>query len=190
MTGKSTKTAGNNHHRPESGGTALQWADVALMSGGGLAVSTVTAFFIPDMPYHLALGSTATIASVVLFSIAWVSYLRRDGVRFFNPRKGLGKSHSGSWQERVPDLGAPPPPAAPVPDEKGPESSDYRRLEKAEADLRRRITGTGEDGETGTGAPAKGSAHGNLLLGSGISAALLLLIALFLQYIFPALAGK
>ncbi len=142
---------------------------------GGFALATIIALLRQDTVFSIALGDALVIEALMLLGIAWVGYLKKDGIRFW-PRKSAGTHAPESWKDRVPVLGEVPLPSPPPPDENGPESPEYQRLAAAEEALRKRIVGGTGDNRTPAYIRAAASA--------GI---ILLLFGLCFEYIIPAL---
>ena len=145
-----------------------------------VAVGAISAFLQRDMAFIIALGDALVIESFVLLGLAWVGYLKKDGIRFW-PKKSNEASAPESWKDRVPALGEAPPPPPLAPDENGPESPEYQRLAAAEKALRKRIVGgDGVGGATVVRIP--GYVRSTALAGS-----ILLILGLCFEYVVPGL---
>jgi hypothetical protein len=145
------------------------------------AVIAIPLSFLPDLPYLLAFGALLMIESILAFAFAWITYLRLDGVRFF---QGIARSRGGTrWSDRIPRLGDSPPSPPPIPDADGPESESYRRLEQAELALKKRIS-EGYEEEPNNGLDKKNNAK-KLALSSFLAGLFLLLLSLLFQYVLP-----
>lgn len=147
---------------------------IAYFAGGAAAVCAILSFLPHDSAYYsMRFGELLLIASILYFGLAWLGYLKRDGLKVASPGKNRAKrvgdapgagSEAASatgrdWTERIPGLGVPPSPTPSIPGPEGPESEAYRALLAAEDKLRARIRGeTGEDPAispaSGAGEPA------------------------------------
>ncbi|MDP2791391.1 MAG: hypothetical protein Q8O15_06490 [Rectinemataceae bacterium] len=142
----------------------------------GCAVATIIALLRQDIGFSIALGDALVIEALVLLGIAWVGYLKKDGIRFWPRRSAGGASAPESWKDRVPVLGEVPLPPPPAPDENGPESPEYQRLAAAEEALRKRIVG-------GTGSNRTPA----YIRDTALAGSILLLLGLCFEYLIPAL---
>jgi len=152
-----------------------------------LAIGVASALLRRETGFSIALGDALVIEAIVLLGIAWMGYLKKDGIRFW-PRKSAGTSGAESWKDRVPALGEMPAPPLPLPGDEGPDSPGYQRLAAAEAELRKRIIGG--DRESGR-EDDKIGAEDRRVPASARSAALagfiLLVLGLGFEYIVPGL---
>lgn len=151
----------------------------AALLGGSLLAA-----FAGSGSYLLTLGGYLDIEGLVLLGIAWIGFLRKDGLHFAPPKGGAGAKPADSWEDRVPALGDPPPPPLALPGEEGPEGEEYRRLAAAEESLRSRILGADGGPSSPGGMPAKKGAGS---LSFAVSGLLVLLLGLALEYLPPLL---
>jgi hypothetical protein len=134
--------------------------------------------------FSMALGDALMIEAFVMVGLAWVGYLKKDGIRFFQPRKMSRAATAESWKDRVPSLGDVPFPPHAIPGNEGPASAEYQRLSMAEQALRRKLMGV--DGEMPS--PKEEHTHGSHFIRDALFSALLLfLLALGFEYIVPGL---
>jgi hypothetical protein len=153
----------------------------------GCAIGMASALLRRETGFSIALGDALVIEAIVLFGVAWIGYLKKDGIRFW-PRKSVGAGTTQSWKDRVPALGEMPIPPLPPPGDEGPDSPEYQRLAAAEAELRKRIIGGDSEndrendkiGAVDRRAPAY--ARSAALAGS-----ILLILGLCFEYIVPGL---
>ncbi len=145
--------------------------------------------FLLDMSFPHAFGAALMIESLFILSLAWILYLKGDGVSFFQrPRtrvRGEPEREEGpGWEERIPKLGQAPPLPPAIPGPEGPDSEAYRRLAAAEDALKRRIlegeVERGADRESG-GRSGKTGKETALFL--GITGVFLLILSLAFQYL-------
>ncbi len=137
--------------------------------------------------FSLALGDALIIEAIALFGIAWVGYLKKDGVRFLPPGKSLRAGPAESWKDRVPSPGEIPSPPRTIPGPEGPDNADYQRLAAAEERLRKKIMGaeTESEGEKKTAATDAGFVRSAALAG-----ALLFVLGLCFEYLIPAVPRR
>jgi len=134
--------------------------------------------------FSLALGDALVIAALVMFAIAWIGYLKKDGIRFFHPGKSARTNAAESWKDRIPSIGESPTPPLAIPGAEGPDAADYQRLAVAEGQLRKKILGIDKNEADGKEYKAKDPGF----IGSAAIAGLILLIlALFFEYLVPLL---
>jgi len=136
----------------------------------------IAASFKKEGSLSLAFGDALLLEALLMFGIAWIGYLRKDGIRILPPRKSPRGDTAESWKDRIPGLGEPPLPPQPVPGPEGPESPGYQRLAAAEQELRKRIMG----GETA----GRSRGHAGAAALSGL---ILLILALCFEYLVPNL---
>jgi hypothetical protein len=155
----------------------------------GICVASALAFALLRKAdsFFLALGDAFIIEALFCLSLAWLGYLKKDGIRILPPRKNSDAEKAESWKDRVPQLGKEPPAPAPLPGPEGPGSADYARLAEAENRLRRRIL-TGEESleDSGSDRGKRQAGRGNsrtLLL----AAAVLFMLGVFFEYALPSL---
>ena len=122
----------------------------------------------------------------MLFGIAWVGHLKKDGIRFFPPRKSANANVAESWKDRVPGLGEAPPPLRSIPGAEGPDATDYRRLAAAEDQLRKKILGIGTN-ETKTSEDEVKDT--SFIRSAALSGLIILALALCFEYLVPNLFG-
>lgn len=146
-------------------------------------IGVVAACFNNAVSFSLALGDTLMIASFVMFGLAWVGYLKKDGIRFFHPRKSVHAGAAESWKDRVPGIGEAPPPLQAIPGAAGPEAADYRRLAEAEEKLRKKILGIGNEAK----GREDGAKDSSFIRSAALSGLILLILALGFEYIIPRL---
>lgn len=152
-------------------------------------VGLIFAFFRKTGAFSLAFGDSLMIEAIVLFGLAWVGYLKKDGIRFFPPRKFSGASAPESWKDRIPSLGEVPSPPHTIPGNKGPDSAEYQRLALAENELRKKILGMDQDEKKLTEASAKSAGTSpDFTRSAALSGLLLLILALCFEYLFPLLS--
>lgn len=150
---------------------ALGAAAAALMNRGNLS---------------MAFGDVLMIEALAMFGLAWVGYLKKDGVRFLSPRKISRENATESWKDRVPSLGDAPFPPHAIPSEKGPQNSEYQRLAAAEHELRKKIIGGNAD-NLDPSSEGKSANSPQFMYSAAIAAFMLFLLALGFEYIIPGL---
>ena len=132
--------------------------------------------------FSIALGDILLIEAFVMFGLAWVGYLKKDGIRFLQPRKMNRAAAADSWKDRVPNLGDLPSPPHPLPGPEGPGGADYQRLSKAEQDLRKKLMGVKDEGDSAQAEPPRPS---HFIRDALLSALLLFSLALVFEYLVP-----
>jgi len=147
-------------------------------------VAVITAYFKDNGNFNLAFGDTLIIEALVMFGIAWVGHLKKDGIRFFPPGKSVNAKAAESWKDRVPSLGKAPHPMPSIPGADGPDAADYKRLIVAEDQLRKKILGIGTNGTKTIEDTAKGTGFIKSAVFSGF---ILLILALCFEYLVPRL---
>ncbi|MHB0896866.1 MAG: hypothetical protein ACYC1A_04870 [Spirochaetales bacterium] len=135
--------------------------------------------------FSMTLGDVLLIEAVVMFGLAWVGYLKKDGIRFLQPRKINRATAAESWKDRVPNLGDLPSPPQPLPGKEGPSSAEYQRLSKAEQELRKKLMGVKDGEDSASAEPHQGS---HFIRDTLLSALLLLSLALVFEYVVPIVA--
>lgn len=141
--------------------------------------------------FSLALGDAFIIEAMFFFGLAWVDYLKKDGIRIFPPKRTKPSDQPESWKDRVPGLDQEPPSSSPLPGPEGPGSAEYLGLAEAENRLRQRILygdrATQENEDTGgskmEGKPSRSDSVRSLFL----CAAVLFFLGLFFEYLLPSL---
>ncbi len=157
-----------------------------IVLGICFAAALAFALFRKADSFILTLGDAFIVEALVCFGLAWIGYLKKDGVRVFPPKKNEQGERPESWKDRIPQLGQEPPSPSPIPGPAGPGSAEYNRLVEAEDKLRRRILGADENpditvsGQGGRIHPL-GSSQALLLAG-----AVLLLLGIVFEYALPA----
>ena len=151
------------------------------------AIGMTSALLRRETEFSLALGDALVIEAIILLGVAWMGYLKKDGIRFW-PRKSAPISTAESWKDRVPTLGEMPTPPLPPPGEDGPDSPEYQRLVAAEAELRKRIIGDDRGSDRGN---EKGDAGDRrtpaYVRNTALAGLILLLLGLCFEYIVPGL---
>lgn len=147
-----------------------------------LVLAAASLLFRGEKSIRSALGESLAVEGIFLLALSWFAHLRKDGVRLLG-RKGA--SESGSWRERIPELGKAPPPPSPIPGPKGPQDPAYLRLVDAEERLRRRIAGNADESQPeeeseGKGGPRRAQGLAVSALSAG---GILLAAAVCLQYL-------
>ena len=132
--------------------------------------------------FSMTLGDALLIEAVAMFGLAWVGYLKKDGIRFLQPRKMHRATTAESWKDRVPNLGDLPSPPQPLPGKEGPNGVEYQRLSKAEQELRKKLMGI-KDGEDS--APEEPHQRSHFIRDALLSALLLFSLALVFEYLVP-----
>jgi len=89
--------------------------------------------------FFIALGDAFIVEALFCFALAWVGYLKKDGIRILPPKKNGNAEKPESWKDRVPRMDQEPPSFSPLPGPEGPGSAEYNKLVEAEAKLRHRI---------------------------------------------------
>jgi hypothetical protein len=160
-----------------------------LLAAALIAISLLFGFLRREERFSLAFGDALLFAAVSLYALAWLGYLKRDGVKFLSPRKsnaGAAKNSAESWKDRVPALGEPPSAPLPLPGDTGPNSPEYARLAEAETNLRKRILGEKAENSSER-SPAKAPGR-SFSRDAFIAGSLLLALALFFEYFVPLVA--
>jgi len=132
--------------------------------------------------FSVALGDVLLIEAFAMFGLAWVGYLKKDGIRFFQPRKMSRATTAESWKDRVPSLGDTPSPPHTLPGKEGPSSAEYQRLSAAEQTLRKKLMGVNDEGASAREEDVRRS---HFIRDTLLSALLLFLLALAFEYIVP-----
>lgn len=177
-------TTGNSMKKPNGRKRAFPLSiSLALLA---LAIGAVAAVFMNKGSFSIALGDALMIEALVMAGLAWVGYLRKDGIRFFPQRKARHAGSADSWKDRIPSLGDSPLPAQPIPGESGPDSAEYRRLAAAEVELRKKIIGLDPENKPNEGETLD---QGNFARQAGFAALFLFLLALGFEYLAPRLFG-
>ena len=148
-------------------------------------LALVIAYFRDTGNIGVAFGDGLLIEALVLFGVAWVGYLKKDGIRVMPAKKSDGIRTAESWRDRVPSLGEPPAPAMPLPGAEGPENAEYRRLAEVEEKLRRKILEGRQTEEGQKEGKRRSSGYGRSAVISGI---VLLVLALCFEYLLPFLS--
>ena len=151
------------------------------------AIGTVSALLRRETGFSIALGDALVIESLVLLGLAWVGYLKKDGIRIW-PKKSTVASMAESWKDRVPALGEAPIPPPPLPGDDGPDSPEYQRLAAAETSLRKRIIGgdseSGRGNDEGDAGDRRTPAY---VRSAALAGSILLVLGLCFEYIVPGL---
>jgi hypothetical protein len=134
--------------------------------------------------FILAFGDTLMIEALVMFGVAWVGYLKKDGIHVFQPRKSMKARTAESWKDRIPSLGEIPSAPQPMPEAEGPESADYQRVATAEDTLRKRIMGESLEGDERDESTTK---RQDFAGSAALAGLFLLILALVFEYIVPML---
>jgi len=152
-----------------------------------IAIGNVSALLRRETGFFIALGDALVIESLVLLGLAWVGYLKKDGIRIW-PKKSTATGMAESWKDRVPALGEAPFPPPPLPGDEGPDSPEYQRLAMAEASLRKRIIGgdgkSGGENDEGEAGDRRTPAY---VRSAALAGSVILVLGLFFEYIAPGL---
>ena len=132
--------------------------------------------------FSMALGDALLVEALIMFGLAWVGYLKKDGIRFLQPRKMNRAAAAESWKDRVPNLGDLPSPPQPLPGKEGPSSAEYQRLSKAEQELRKKLMGIKGEGDSTQEEPPQRS---HFIRDALLSALMLFSLALVFEYVVP-----
>jgi hypothetical protein len=153
------------------------WSALCL---AGVAVGCGAAALWRGKSFTSACGDVLGMESLVLLALAWLGYLRKDGVRLLHPRPR--ESPAESWKDRIPGLGGAPLPSRPLPGPKGPEDPEYARLAEAEDRLRKRILGESGGGDR-NGRERNGTEMPGPVGAAALAGIILLAAALCLEYL-------
>jgi len=146
---------------------------------GGFAAGLLFAVFQQELSFRLAFSNAVLFVSFLLFGVSWILYLKKDGVKFFQPRRKNPLNQSASWLDRTGAHGEVPEAPSPIPDASGPDSEAYQRLSKAEQKLRMRLLGSnGQENDPNQAFKTSASLKNSLIAGF-----VLLLTGLALQYL-------
>lgn len=146
---------------------------------GGIAAGLLFAAFQQESSFRLAFSNAVLLVSFLLFGVSWILYLKKDGVRFFQPRRKNPLNQSTSWLDRTGVPGEVPQAPSPIPDTSGPDSEAYQKLSEAEQKLRMRLLGlNGQENEPNQAVKTSASLKNSLIAGI-----FLLLTGLALQYL-------
>jgi len=146
---------------------------------GGFAAGLLFAAFQHETAFRLAFSNAVLLISFLLLGVSWILYLKKDGVRFFQPRRKNPLNQSASWLDRTGTPGEAPQTPGPIPDAAGPDSEAYQRLSEAEQKLRMRLLGSsGEENDPNQALKTSASLKNSLIAGL-----FLLLAGLALQYL-------
>lgn len=120
------------------------------------------------------------LVSFILFGVSWILYLKKDGVKFFQPRRKNPLNQTASWLDRTGTQGEAPQVPSPIPDASGPDSEAYRQLAEVEQKLKIRLLGfNGQDNDDNQEVKNSASMKNSLIAGF-----FLFLAGLILQYLF------
>lgn len=175
-----------------------------------MLIATVISIIQASYPFLTSLGNMAMVMGVIVLAIAWVLYLKKDGVRFFSRKRQTGNKPAESWPpaeswappeswaDRAAEPGAAPQPPYPIPHkDANVDDSEYQRLAQAELALRRKMAGEDSgaqesepDGEV-SGGDARRDRIGKADAGKGgktaasmvIAGVLLFAVGLIIQYL-------
>lgn len=151
--------------------------------GLGLAAGLITALFKEGVSYSQAAGDIFVIEAFLSFGLAWVAYLKKDGIRIFPGKNSLKKSPPESWRDRVPQVGQEPPTPPSTPGPQGPDSPEYLRLAEAETRLRMRILGIqDEPGKANSTSEPEASAW-SFVFSAGLVGAIFLVLGVIFVYL-------
>lgn len=146
---------------------------------GGVAAGLLFAAFQQESSFRLAFSNAVLLVSFLLFGVSWILYLKKDGVRFFQPRRKNPLTQSASWLDRTGAPGEVPQAPSPIPDTSGPDSEAYQKLSEVEQKLRRRMLGANsQENEPNQAVKTSASLKHSLIAGF-----FLLLAGLALQYL-------
>jgi len=141
----------------------------------GISASALFGILVPDRHFQAAFADGLMVAGASLLGIAWLLYLRADGLRVLPARDAKAK---------MPEPGAAPSHVPPLPGADGPGSEAYMKLEEAERKLRDRIAGADSGSGKGSRVLARKSS-----LRIAVSGGILFVLSLVLQYAAPVLSA-
>lgn len=160
-----------------------------LVAAALCAVAALPFSFLLDLSFPHAFGAALMIESLLILSLAWILYLKSDGVSFFQrpgtrAKEAPEREEGPGWEERIPKLGQAPPLPPTIPGPEGPDSEAYRRLVAAEDALKRKILeGEAERGSDRESEGRSGKSGKETALFLGITGVLLLILSLAFQYL-------
>lgn len=150
-----------------------------IASLGGIAASLLFAAFQHNTTFQMAFSNSILFISFLFLGASWLLYLKKDGVRFFQPRKKNPLNKSASWLDRIGAPGEIPHAPYTIPDASGPESEAYQQLTEAEQKLKHRLFGSDrQTAEPDSSLKTRTSLRMSLLAGC-----VLLIIGLAVQYL-------
>lgn len=149
----------------------------------GLAAGLVIALFREGVSYSQAVGDMFVIEAFLSFGLAWVAYLKKDGIRIFPGKNSHKQSPPESWRDRVPQVGQEPPTPPSTPGPQGPDSPEYLRLSEAETRLRMRILGIQDEPGKANPIGKPEVAAWSIVFGAGLVGAIFLALGVLFTYL-------